>query len=1044
MPRIAHISDTHILTLKRHDEYRQVFSEIYKSCKEHRVDYIVHTGDIFHSKLQLTPECVSLTAEFFKNLADIAPTYIIAGNHDTNLRNNKRLDSISPIVDAMDYTNLHYLKDSGPVYTKHFVFNVLSVFDKENWVKFKSKDSKDPIIALYHGSIKGTVTDTGYVVEHGDDDVSIFDGHDYALLGDIHLANQKVDDEGRMRYAGSTVQQNFGEDDNKGFLIWDIKDKDTFSVQHICIKCPKPFATIRLNGDGDLLSEPILPKGSRIRLLSEFNLSIDRVKTATDYVKSKYKPESVTYVNKATVNKETLHEVSNLSKALNLRDLKVQEELITEFIKDYTPDRELLEKIYEMNRKYASQAEQNEEVARNVKWKIKSLEWDNLFNYGEGNRLDFSKLNGIVGVLGKNASGKSSIWGSLLYTIFNNTDKNSRKNLNIINQTRDLGKGRVVLDIDGVEYAIDRKSEKYTKKSKGVETVEAKTDVEFTAEAEGLLTGLDRSDTDKAIRKHVGTIDDFLLTSMASQFNSLAFINEGSTNRKSILAKFLDLDIFETKFKLAKSDAAEVKAVLKKLDGTDFDSEIEKTKLAIKESEKAIEQSKAVATALQESLSEARNRLIDVQSSIKSIRSEVPDLAALVEEFSKIDAQKKSLERWIQEGKDKLKTYKEKRASISTDEDISDLLEQKNKLDALVKTLKELEAQYDLDAQKAAGIDTKMQLLQEVPCGSEYSHCKFIKDAYTAKSEQPAHTKKWLQLGVKIEDLDKEIAPLRSLNLADRIAKWNSAQAFIQKIALEEKNTQLTIEKHKVKLADVSQTQNELQFKINEANKQKELLENLEQLTKKEGELKREINDLEMKSSSVTQEITSTYRNSGYSVSTLERLEEEKLELADKRKEFAAYDLYLKAMHPNGISYQVIKNKLPVINSEINKILTNIVDFQVFLVNDDDKLDIMIKHPKYDARPLEMGSGAEKSLASIAIRLALLTVSSLPTCDILILDEPGTSLDGDNLAGFIRILDLLKSYFKVVFLVSHLDILKDTVDMQINIEQINGYAHVEQ
>ena len=116
----------------------------------------------------------------------------------------------------------------------------------------------------------------------------------------------------------------------------------------------------------------------------------------------------------------------------------------------------------------------------------------------------------------------------------------------------------------------------------------------------------------------------------------------------------------------------------------------------------------------------------------------------------------------------------------------------------------------------------------------------------------------------------------------------------------------------------------------------------------------------------------------------------------------------------------------------------------MFLLNDDDKLDIMIKHPKYEARPLEMGSGAEKSLASVAIRLAFLNVTSLPKSDIFILDEPGTALDNDNLAGFIRILELIKGYFKTVLLVSHLDALKDTVDMQINIDRQDGFAFVNQ
>ena len=88
--------------------------------------------------------------------------------------------------------------------------------------------------------------------------------------------------------------------------------------------------------------------------------------------------------------------------------------------------------------------------------------------------------------------------------------------------------------------------------------------------------------------------------------------------------------------------------------------------------------------------------------------------------------------------------------------------------------------------------------------------------------------------------------------------------------------------------------------------------------------------------------------------------------------------------HPNGISYDIIKRKLPLINDEVSKVLANIVDFEIFFEDDGKKLDILIKHPKYEARPIEMGSGAEKTLAAMAIRLALLSVSFLPKSNIFI------------------------------------------------------------
>ena len=89
-----------------------------------------------------------------------------------------------------------------------------------------------------------------------------------------------------------------------------------------------------------------------------------------------------------------------------------------------------------------------------------------------------------------------------------------------------------------------------------------------------------------------------------------------------------------------------------------------------------------------------------------------------------------------------------------------------------------------------------------------------------------------------------------------------------------------------------------------------------------------------------------------------------------------------------------------------------------------------------------MGSGAEKTIAAMGIRLALLNVSNLPKGNIFILDEPGTALDAENMEGFVRILQLIKMYFKTVILISHLDSLKDVVDIEIIIDKPGDYARV--
>ena len=71
--KFAHIADTHIRNLKYHFEYKAVFEKLYKVLKEEKVDYIVHCGDIAHTKTQISPEFVEMCANFLDKLSDIAP-----------------------------------------------------------------------------------------------------------------------------------------------------------------------------------------------------------------------------------------------------------------------------------------------------------------------------------------------------------------------------------------------------------------------------------------------------------------------------------------------------------------------------------------------------------------------------------------------------------------------------------------------------------------------------------------------------------------------------------------------------------------------------------------------------------------------------------------------------------------------------------------------------------------------------------------------------------------------------------------------------------
>jgi DNA repair exonuclease SbcCD nuclease subunit len=289
----------------------------------------------------------------------------------------------------------------------------------------------------------------GYTMEFGEHDTDIFKNFDYAMLGDIHK-KQFLNKKGTIAYCGSTVQQNFGEDVDKGYLMWHIKDKTDFKVKLHTLKNPRPFINVVLTKTGQFPKVDV-PVGCRLRLIGSNHIPPIKMKRAMDFAKVKWRPTSVSFSVKTghTVNQKT-----NLSDALkkeNLRDITVQEKYIRKYLKDMELDDGIMDKVLELNRKYNHIVEENEEVTRNVLWKLKSASWDNLFNYGEKNTINFDRLNGIVGIFGKNYSGKSSIIDSFLYGLYNTTSKSERKNVHIINQNKEDAKILLELESDNVD-----------------------------------------------------------------------------------------------------------------------------------------------------------------------------------------------------------------------------------------------------------------------------------------------------------------------------------------------------------------------------------------------------------------------------------------------------------------------------------------------------------------------------------------------------------------------------------------------------------------
>ena len=1047
--KFAHIADTHIKNLKYHQEYKIVFQKLYQKLREEKVDYIVHCGDIAHTKTQLSPEFVEICVDFFRNLADIAPTYIILGNHDGNLKNSSRQDALTPIAAALAHPRLHLLKNSGETILNNLTtLNVLSVFDEDNWVK--PSDLEKINIALYHGSISGVKTDTGFIMEHGEHPVNIFEDHDYAFLGDIHKTNQVLDEEGRIRYSGSTVQQNHGETNDKGFLLWDIKNKEDFTCRHIELKNPKPFVTINLTPKGKMPRGTIVPVNCRLRLVSNNNLPLDIMKKALDVAKRRFKPESISFLNRASGQRGSVEDITKGLEVQDLRDIKIQEKLIKEYLKDYEAEEDVLKKILDLNLKYNKEAEDNEDVSRNINWKLRSLEFDNLFNYGETNSINFDGLTGIVGIFGKNYSGKSSIIDSLLYTIFNSTSKNDRKNLNVINQNRNSCIGRAKISIGDMDYYIERSSDKYIRKLKGETTEEAKTNCNFEVyspveDDKISLNGLTRNETDKNIRKIFGTLDDFLYSSMASQLDSLSFIKEGSTKRKEILAKFLDLQFFETKFKLAQADAAATKGAIKKLEDRDFNQELLEARMTLGESESDLTTQKNKCSNYKEKIVNFQEKISGIQEKIRSIPAEIIDV---VKVRSALRDEKKQLLSTRDQNKE-FRTSRDFDKSqytaifefLETFND-KELHEKKKEIDDLNLSLNELNRKFQSEKIEMAANQKRVGLLDGIPCDTQFPTCKFIKDAYVSKANIPLNEQEIKNINEKILKINDDIDEIDPKLVETKIKKYQEIVDKKNELSNNITNYDLKIEKNNSCVKNILNEIEKYEEKLSEYELNKDAIENLESLNSQLAAFKFNEQSTQIKWETCGDKILELYKSIGSQEEKVKNLTVQKNSQKDLQEEFSAFDLYMRCMHPNGIAFDVIRKKLPVINEEIAKILANIVDFEIFFEDDGRRLEIYIKHPQFEPRPLEMGSGAEKTIAAMAIRLSLLSVSNLPKGDIFILDEPGTALDEDNMQGFVDILAIIKSYFKTVLLISHLDSLKDCVDIQITIEKKNGYAFV--
>ena len=221
------------------EAYVSVLEKFIKKCKEvcknnkKEEIRIVICGDLLHSKNQLSPNLITITSYFLRQLEEIATVIVIAGNHDLIIENKERTDSITAIFDTANFENCKFLDamldyKSGCAIDNNVVWCLYSIYEDFlrpttiEEIKESHPDSK--FIGLFHGQVVGSTLNNGYVSDSGLDG-DAFVGCDCVMAGHLHKRQVLKRGDVEIVYPSSLIQQTYGETISQhGFAVWNVED----------------------------------------------------------------------------------------------------------------------------------------------------------------------------------------------------------------------------------------------------------------------------------------------------------------------------------------------------------------------------------------------------------------------------------------------------------------------------------------------------------------------------------------------------------------------------------------------------------------------------------------------------------------------------------------------------------------------------------------------------------------------------------------------------------------------------------------------------
>lgn len=752
------------------------------------------------------------------------------------------------------------------------------------------------------------------------------------------------------------------------------------------------------------------------------NFTQEKIKSAKQYFQKKYQSTNVNIITKVKRTDDTLQ---TIDVSVNIMDKNYQKELIRSLLESkgqtqYYDDIVNIDLAVE-NRMVAEEVE----VTPFKKWYIKKIEFSNFLSYGENQVIDFEKCNGITVVESNppNFGGKTVLTVDLLLFLFFNTTTKTQKAEEIFNRFTDSNKVSVRGDIiiDGEEYIIARQIER--KKSKAGEW-NVKTDLEFFRKlADGQLqnfTGEQRRETESFMKKSIGSMDDFLMTILTTASNLEDLLDAKPTARGQVLSRFLGLEFLKKKEETGKDIYSEFsKGMLSNI----YNTETLKQEIETSESEiKNLKQENELADS----------KIEDVDLRLKKGQEYKDNL--LLSKFTNIDNElvilnPVTLQDEIDEHKESIKKLKQDILNVKVIEPKEYYDE--NKHDEAKENLQKARTELALAEDKVKEIES---LITKYGDGIECEHCgiKLI-DAQITKS--------------KIEELDSWKCKVKDCN--KKISKLDEVEkSFVQlkrdfdefeKNKLIKEKFEITLESREIKLSQSEQKMErylEVQDKI---KKNKEIDSQILRASSRIEELINEKRGYEKSKTTNTAQIENLK-------SKIDKKKDFIIQIAEEFEREKVYKIYLDIYGKNGISKMIMKTMMPLINSELQRLLQDSCYFNLELrINDKNEVEfIMIDNSTGIEKLMASGSGYERTIAAMALRAVLSKVCSLPKPNITVWDEVFGKVSNENLEMVGEFFSKMKEYFEKIFVISHNPLINNWANNVVRITKTDNVSKVSQ